>query len=392
MSRKYTKFYINLDKLIYNIKQESFEFTDNSDFKFLIDTTAKKNNYKEFLYVTFQDNNFGYFQLYHRDNAHYHKFSLDNTALYRKDFNIVLEQLFNYLNILDFSESKMEIAINTNRAINLEWYDYEKKDTTSKLKIKKRYYTHSRVECKDRAKDINKHYDSIYIKKRNSGIEMRLENKSNEIIVKKQRMETDKTYILDAYKPFLDTSKDVYRLEMTLDFNIIRRTQSTQRYSLRTNPLVVISAKQFKKLSKFKQNQFVRVTAKLSAVSFASLTDESFLYSLFCEFSVFKHKLLLGNCKPQLFPIFNLTVIAPEFDENIAGSGSRLKKIISKKDKLDKEIGDRENFKQFDIFDNLEAMTINDIFDSNNINACIMPNQGDTNESECLINDPQRDK
>ncbi|GGF15814.1 hypothetical protein [Flavobacterium limi] len=176
-----------------------------------------------------------------------------------------------------------------------------------KLAIKKGYYEMIVSNCKDRVLNKNKKHDTIILKKKGKAVEMRIENKTNEVKVKILRGETDKTYIIESYENVLNTDQDIYRIEQTINFSKLRRETHRHCYVKLGNPFISIPKKEYKKLSPYMQNKFKLVDSQLpKCFDLHLLEDRDFLFSFFAEYKIFDYTQILGKVKPKLLTIHNL--------------------------------------------------------------------------------------
>jgi hypothetical protein len=140
---------------------------------------------------------------------------------------------------------------------------------------------------------------------------MRIENKSVEIQTKIARKEIDKTYILNAYAPYLDATRDIYRMEMTLDFKKLRAQNHRHCYSKVGNPFETITKSEYKILSDYKKAQYHLVDSQLpKAIPLTLLRDQDFLFSFFAQYSIFNYTKIMSIKKPILLKILLLQPIA----------------------------------------------------------------------------------
>lgn len=305
-------FYLNIDKLTFNFDNRLSIFESNKSFEFTVMPVSQSKYYHETISVIYNGTYFGCFLHRNKDNAFNSQFKITNKALYDLPYNDIIEQLFNYLHITYYSMAKLELAVNTNSDLVSKWYTYFKNDKRKELLlIKPKYYEHINTSSFNRVNNINHNEDTIYLKKKRSAIEMRIENKSVEIQTKIDRKEIDKTYILRAYSPYLDVSKDIYRMEMTIDFKKLRAQNHRHCYSKLGNPFKTIPKAVFEKLTDYKKKQYHLVDSKLpKAIPLALLRDQDFLFSFFAEYSVFDYKKIMGATKPDLLKLSLLQPLA----------------------------------------------------------------------------------
>jgi hypothetical protein len=199
----------------------------------------------------------------------------------------------------------LELAVNTNFDLVSKWYTYFNNDSrTELLEIHPNYFEHVNTTSFKRRNNTMHNHDSVYIKKKRSAIQMRIENKTVEIQTKIERKEIDKTYILDAYATYLDVNKDIFRMEMTLDFKKLRAQNHRHCYSKVANPFETITKRVFNSLSTYKQNQYHLVDSQIpKTIPLSLLLDQDFLFSFFAHYSIFNYTKVMGNVKPKLLKL-----------------------------------------------------------------------------------------
>ncbi len=307
MTKINSPFFINIDKISINFNNQNIQFLDNDLFQFEF-IKPQNGFYHHTILVYYKMYPFGSISHKNLKNAHNSQFRINNRQLYIKGFSAITIDLFKYLDINDYSLSTFENSINTNIDLVTKFYSFCKSQAKmEKLSIKKGYADMIISNCMDRVLNINKNHDTIILKKKGKAVETRIENKTNEVTVKKLRGEIDKTYILESYSTVLDTNQDIYRIEQTINFHKLRRETHRHCYAKLGNPFIAISKTQYNKLSPYMKNQYKLVDSQLPKFfDLHLLEDRDFLFSFFAEFKIFDFTKILGKVKPKLLTIYNL--------------------------------------------------------------------------------------
>lgn len=306
MTKNTHPFFINIDKILLKFNNQNSNFLDNEIFQFQF-VRPQNKFYDSTILVFYKNYPFGSISHKKLKNAHQSQLQINNRQLYIKGFSAIIIELFEYLNVTDYSLSHFENSINTNINLVNKFYSFCKSDEKmKKLAIKEGYYDMSISNCRNRVLNINKKHDTVILKKKGKAVETRIENKTNEVQVKKLRGEVDKTYILQSYSTVLDTTKDIYRIEQTINFHKLRRETHRHCYAKLGNPFMAISKKEYNKLSLYLKRQYQLVDSKLpKCFDLHLLEDRDFLFSFFTEFSVFDFTKIIGKIKPKLLTIRN---------------------------------------------------------------------------------------
>ena len=307
MTKINSSFFINIDKISINFNNQNIQFLNNELFQF--EFIKPQNGFYHYtILVYYKKYPFGSISHKNLKNAHNSQFKINNRQLYIKGFSAIIIELFEYLKITDYSLSTFENSINTNIDLVTKFYSFcSSVIKMEKLSIKKGYSDMIISNCKDRVSNTNKNLDTIILKKKGKAVEIRIENKTNEVKVKKLNGEIDKTYILESYSTVLDTTKDIYRIEQTINFSKLRRETHRHCYVKLGNPFMSITKKEYNKLSPYKKNQYKLVDSQLpKCFDLNLLEDRDFLFSFFAEFKIFDFTKILGKVKPKLLTIYNL--------------------------------------------------------------------------------------
>lgn len=302
-------FYINIDLIIMNFNNKNIEFISDNTYRFERLVRCQNDYYYSTIIVYYCNIPFATISHENLKDKYNSQIKVVNRQLYINGFSSILIQLLHHMRIDSYSVARMEISINTNMDLVSKFYSYFKTDKRIELlKIKTGYYDMSITNCTDRTRNINHHNDTIYLKKKGRAVATRIENKSNEVAIKIIRDKKDKTYVLQSYSNVLDISKPVYRMEQTIDFKKLRNETARHCYAQLGNPFICIGKQEYNRLSPYKKRQYQLVESKLPKVfDLTLLEDRDFLLSFFVEFSVFDYSRLLGNVKPKLLTIHNLT-------------------------------------------------------------------------------------
>ena len=278
---------INIDKLKIIFNNKNLDLTDKEGFEFITQTNNKYSiTHQKNILVKYNGYDFCY--LLHKDKFRNDssKLNLLNKALYTDNFNLIITKFIEVFNIIDYDITLIEISINTNKNITKNYYYHF---TNNKIICNKGYESYSYVPTENRFTNIVLN-DTIYIKKSKSPIEIRIENKTNEI-----KHHSMKQYILNYYNQRgLTIEKDIYRLEMKIDFVNLRRSS---RYTQYQNNLIfddIISLQKYSKLTYLEQGKYSKVSiSNPYKIDIHNISDEVYLASLFDYFTPFNYKKLI---------------------------------------------------------------------------------------------------
>lgn len=323
-------FFINIDKLIFNFNSEICFKNEPTNPYFKIQSQKKRFNslyrysysvyYNDVLFACINNSNF--------NDSTSSQLIIDNKALLTNDYIDVIKLFYTTYNITDFSLSILEIALNTNDNLLKKWYSFFKRDKEYLLNIKKGYYEFPILHTSKSRFENNLSNDTIYIKKRGAAIEMRIENKSFEVATKINRGFRDKRYILDSYSDVLNLNTDVYRLEMIINFRLLRKASKSVVYCHNDNIYNIISVTEYNKLSDYKKRQYKAYSNQLpKTIDLDLLNDRDFLLSFFNNYSIFDYKkLILTTPKLLKFDnVLNILKSKPTREKDIELSESILK-------------------------------------------------------------------
>jgi hypothetical protein len=169
--------------------------------------------------------------------------------------------------------------------------------------------------------------DTIYIKKNKSPLEIRIENKTNEI-----KLHSNKQYILNYYnQKGLSIEKDIYRLEIKIDLVNLRRSSRYTQYQNNSKFEDIISENKYSKLNYLERGRYSKVSiSNPYEIEVDYLSNEDYLISLFDFFSPFNYEILI---KPK-------TIIQKiKFENRINKTKSRTS-TIKIKNNYEKEFDD----------------------------------------------------
>lgn len=282
-----TNYVINIDKLKLIFNNDNVDFKDKNGFEFIIKTDKKYLiTHQKNLLVRYKGDEFCYLLHKHKLRPDTSNLTLQNKTLYIDDFQIILKKFLSYFNITDYKISLMEICINTNKQLTRNYYNHKLKN---KIVCKKGFESFSYVPTENRFTNIVLN-DTIYIKKIKSPIEIRIENKTNEI-----NNHSNKQYILDYYNQRgLSTEKDIYRLEIKIDLVNLRRGSRYIQYQNNSKFDDIISLCKYSKLTYLEQGKFSKVSiSNPYEIDIDSLSNEDYLISLFDYFSPFNYERLI---------------------------------------------------------------------------------------------------
>lgn len=295
-----TNYVINIDKLKFIFNNKNIELKDKEGFEFITQRDNKHSitHHKNIL-VKYYGNDFCF--LLHKDKFRNDssKISLLNTTFYTDNFNLILSKFIMIFNIVDYNITLLEISINTNKQMTRNYYSNYKKN---KIICNKGYESYSYVPTENRFTNIVLN-DTIYIKKNKSPIEIRIENKTNEI-----KQSSFKMYILNYYnKKGLTIEKDIYRLEITIDFVNLRRGSRYIQYQNNIKFDDIISSNKYSKMNYLEQGKYSKVSiSNPYEIDISKMNDEVYLASIFDYFSPFNYKKLIKiNTSTQLLKFEN---------------------------------------------------------------------------------------
>jgi hypothetical protein len=278
---------INIDKLKLIFKNDNIELKDKGGFEFItqIDNKYSITHQKNIL-VRYRENDFCY--LLHKDKLRpdSSKISLLNKTLYIDDFNLILAKFITLYNITDYKISILEISINTNKKITRNYYQHY---FNNKIICQKGFESFSYVPTENRFTNIVLN-DTIYIKKSKSPIEIRIENKTNEI-----KHHSMKQHILNYYNQRgLTMEKDIYRLEIKIDLVNLRRSSRYSKYQNNLKFEDIISSNKHSKMSYLDQGKYSKISiSNPYEIDIQRINDEVYLESLFDYFSPFNYEKLV---------------------------------------------------------------------------------------------------
>lgn len=282
-----TNYVINIDKLKLIFNNENVDLKDKNGFEFIIQTDNKYSiTHQKNILIRYKGNDFCF--LLHKDKLRPNssKISLLNRILYLDDFNIILIKFLSHFNIIDFKISTLEVSINTNKKITRNYYLHY---FNNKIVCKKGFESFSYVPTENRFTNIVLN-DTIYIKKIKSPIEIRIENKTNEI-----NNHSNKQYILNYYNQRgLTIEKDIYRLEIKIDLVNLRRSSRYIQYQSNSKFGDIISLDKYSKLTYLEQGSYSKVSiSNPYEIDIDNLSNENYLISLFDYFSPFNYERLI---------------------------------------------------------------------------------------------------
>jgi hypothetical protein len=96
-------FYLNIDKLTFNFDNRLTKFKSNEAFNFETLPTSNSKYYHETISIFYKGEYFGCFFHRNKDNAFNSQFKITNKALYALPYNDIIEQMFQYLNIIYYT-------------------------------------------------------------------------------------------------------------------------------------------------------------------------------------------------------------------------------------------------------------------------------------------------
>jgi hypothetical protein len=289
-----TNYVINIDKLKLIFNNEKIELKDKGGFEFITQTDNKYSiTHQKNILVRYRGIDLCY--LLHKDKLRpdSSKISLLNKTLYIDDFNLILTKFISLYDIKNYKISILEISINTNKKITRNYYQHY---FNNKIICEKGFESYSYVPIENRFTNIVLN-DTIYIKKTKSPIEIRIENKTNEI-----KHHSMKQYILNYYNQRgLIIEKDIYRLELKIDLVNLRRSSRYTKYQNNLKFEDIISSNKHSKMSYLEQGKYSKVSiSNPYEIDIHRINDEVYLESLFDYFSPFNYgKLVKFNTPIQ---------------------------------------------------------------------------------------------
>lgn len=310
-----TNYVINIDKLKLIFNNDNIELKNKGGFEFITQTDNKYSiTHQKNILVRYRGNDFCF--LLHKDKLRpdSSKINLLNKTLYLYDFNIILTKFISLFNITDYKISILEISINTNKKITRNYYLHY---FNKKIICEKGFESYSYVPTENRFTNIVLN-DTIYIKKSKSPIEIRIENKTNEI-----ENHSMKHYILNYYNQRgLTIGKDIYRLEIKIDLVSLRRSSRYSQYQNNLEFWDIISSNKHSKMSYLKQGKYSKVSiSNPYEIDINRTNDEVYLESLFDYFSPFNYEKLIK---------FNTPIEKIKFENRITKTRTRNLKFNSK--------------------------------------------------------------
>lgn len=278
---------INIDKLKIQFNNKNIIFNDIKDFEFhtINDNKHSITHHKNIL-VKYKKKDFCY--LLHKDKLRneFSKINIINKVFYKDNFKNILLNFISIFNINDYKITLLEISINTNKNLTKCYYNNYVKN---KIICDKNYNSYSYLPTENRFTKVISS-DTIYIKKEKSPIQIRIENKTNEI-----RKHSLKNYILKYYSENgLSTNKDIYRLEITIDFVSLRRNSRYIQYQNKMFFDNIISKNKYLKLTYLEQTKYNKVSIyNPYEIEINNINDEVYLASIFDYFSPFNYQILI---------------------------------------------------------------------------------------------------
>lgn len=294
------KHIINIDKINLLIANNDIKLIEKSNFtiEYLLPAEKKLYNNDYHSTIRISHNETPFLILFHKmkSNNDFSLIYILNDRLYTNDWNIILQDFIITYKIKDYSISKLEIAINTNKIITSKYLKLFKKGL---IDFKDNY---SNQDCYDYGKtedhltkDFSKRTYYIYNKNKKSIRikELRIEDKTNEI----RDNNNTKEYILDFYKNNgLNTTKSVYRLELTLNFTELKKIISDVRHREINNPTNIITNYKYKKLTSTEKHNYSTIKYVRDynrSIDLLSLTNEIYLTKIFNSFVMINYDILV---------------------------------------------------------------------------------------------------
>lgn len=282
-----TNYVINIDKLKLTFSNEKLDLQDKNGFEFIVQKDNKYSiTHQKNILVRYKGDDFCF--LLHKDKLRpsSSKINVLNRTLYLHDFNDILIEFLSYFDIVDYKVSSLEVSINTNKKITRNYYRHY---FNRKIICRKGFESFSYIPTENRFTNIILN-DTIYIKKNKSPLEIRIENKTNEI-----KLHSNKQYILDYYNQRgLSIEKDIYRLELKIDLVNLRRSSRYTQYQNNSKFGDIISENKYSKLSRLEQGTYSKVSiSNPYEIEVEYLLNEDYLISLFDFFSPFNYEILI---------------------------------------------------------------------------------------------------
>ena len=285
-----TNYVINIDKLIISFNNENLKIIDISHFKIIRNPINKKSKtHKENYLIQYQNKDFGYIS--HKDNLRpdYSKIHILNKSLYTLNYSKILNDFLITYQITNYKISSLEICLNTNKKLIRNYYNHL---SNNKIILKKDYKNYSFLPSENRFTNYIKD-DTIYIKKiKNTPIQMRIENKTKEI-----KQSSKKDYILNYYLiNNLDTTKDIYRLEITLNLTEMRNKTRLYKYQNKYIDSDILTPHQYNNINTSSKLNYNYICLKNDYdIDILTLENPIYLMKLFNTFSVFNYKKLIKS-------------------------------------------------------------------------------------------------
>lgn len=288
---------INIDKLQLYYNNIDIKIIDKNHFRveYLLQNNKLYNNdYNSTIKVYYKEIAFLIIYNKRKSCSTFSYISIFNDRLYTDNWNTILQTFLTTYKIVNWNYSKMEIAINTNDIITSK---YLKLFKNGKINFNDNYSNNDAKDYGNTLDFITKNFSKrtfyIYNKKKHLRLkELRIEDKTNEI----SNNNYIKQYILDYYKKNgLNTSKNVYRMELLLNFTELRKIIYNTNYKNEISK-EIISNRQYKKLSKYDRLNFTTINIYKDyqkSISIKSLTDEIFLTKLFNSFVMINYEILI---------------------------------------------------------------------------------------------------
>lgn len=283
-----TNYVINIDKLIIGFNNENLKIIDISDFKIIRNPINKKSKtHKENYLIQYQNKKFGYIS--HKDNLrpNYSKIHILNKSLYTVNYSKILNDFLITYQITNYKISSLEICLNTNKKLVRNYYNHL---SNNKITLKKDYKNYSFLPSENRFTNYIKD-DTIYIKKiKKTPIQMRIENKTKEI-----KQSSKKDYILNYYLiNNLNTIKDIYRLELTINLTEMRNKTRLYKYQNKIIHSDIITPHQYNNLNTSSKLNYNYICLKNDYdIDILTLENPIYLIKLFNTFSLFNHQKLI---------------------------------------------------------------------------------------------------
>ena len=206
------------------------------------------------------------------------QFRTDNQLLYSTDLLSLIRQFMSDTNLLFHNYSKLDIAVDTTSDLMTRFEEY--------FFNSDKYHFHrnkSQIESLNTFGTIYRNGETnytIYLAKNKTGRSMKLYNKSIEI-----DESSKKHYISDYHAANgLPSNKDVWRLELSITNNAIKKYETV--YRLKTDYNSVINYYKYSKLDHVEKNLYTAEgTHKDVEPVFSRLQDSSHLLELFKHYS-----------------------------------------------------------------------------------------------------------